>query len=333
MKPMSFARRRLALVVITALLPALTACGVFGDSSEENNAGQVPEKSTIKIGGLKLTDSIPMLLARDSGYFEDEGLQVEMEFGEKGSANLADVMDGKIDIGMSSYPPPINKQLEGSRLKVVAEAVLTTPGLIQIVVRGDSPLRSVNDLAGKRVANSSARGITELTLGVQLEMRGVDPRSVEFVSMEIAKMPDALARGEVDAAGIAEPYIQSAMLKGAIPLFDPFTGPTADFPWSGYVATEKFTDENPKTVAAFQRGLSRAVEEIRQDRSKAEKIATQYLEVDEAVASLMTLPEYPTNVDKVRLQRVADMLHQAGEIPDRIDMSDLVLSGGANEAS
>ncbi|OLF18512.1 ABC transporter substrate-binding protein [Actinophytocola xanthii] len=325
---MSLARRKLALVVITALLPALTACGMFGDSTADKDPAQAPEKTSLRVGGLKLTDSIPILLARDNGYFEDEGLKVDMKFGEKGSVNLANVMENKIDIGMSSYPPPINEQLDGARLKVVAEAVLTTPGLIQIVVPGDSPLRSVNDLAGKKVANSSKRGITELTLGVQLQMRGIDPASVQFVSMEIAKMPDALAKGEVDAAGIAEPYIQSAMLKGAIPLFDPFSGPTADFPWSGYVATEKFTQENPKTIAAFQRALSRAVNDVRRDRTKAEKIAVQYLGVDESIASLMTLPVYPTNVDKVRLQRVADMLQQAGEIDRPIDMSDLVISGG-----
>lgn len=310
------------------MLSTITGCGVLSDSGSDENTYPPPEKTTLTIRGLQLTDSIPILLARDAGYFEDEGLNVEFEFGEKGSANLADVMDGKADIGMMSYPPAITKQLEGARLKVVADAVQTTPGLIQVVVPQNSPIRSVEELANKKVANSSPRGITELTLSSQLQTRGVDPSSVQFVSMEIAKMPEALARGEVDAAGIAEPYIQSALMAGGTSLFDIFSGPTADFPWSGYVTTEKFTEQNPNTVAAFQRALNRAVGEVRFDRPRAEEMAVRYLEVEEDIARLMVLPEYPTKVDAIRLQRIADMLYNSGEITESLDMSELVIQSG-----
>lgn len=323
------AARRLFLIIFVVLLPSLTSCG--GVWGTDDTSFPPPEKSTLKVGGLKLTDSIPLLLARDRGYFRDEGLDVQMAFGEKGSVNLKNTMDGTTDLALTSYPGPITKQADGARLKVVADAVQTTPGLIQTVVPANSDIESVEDLAHKRIATSSPRGITELTTDVQLKMRGINPHTVTFVSMEIATMPAALKNGTVDAAGVAEPFVQQAFMDGAVAVLDPFSGPTADFPWSGYVATEEFTKKYPHTIAAFQRALNRAVEEVRGDRTIAERLAVRYLDVDQRIATLMTLPEYPTSVDPVRLQRVADMLYESGEIPKHLDMRVMVLAADRSD--
>jgi NitT/TauT family transport system substrate-binding protein len=323
--------KRYAAVMLSGLLLAATAgCGIMGSSSSSEPHGQL-EKTKIKVANLSLVDSAPLFLAMDKGYFAAEGLEVELSTGAKGSANVDNVIGGSIDFGMTSYPPAITPQIKGAaELKVVADAVQTTENLILVVVPKDSKLKSPTDLAGQKIAVSSKRGISELTLDSQLKIKSVDYTKIAYVSMEIAAMPSALDRGDVVAAVIAEPYLTQATKTGLIKLMDPFSGSTANFPWSGWISTKKFTDTNPNTVKAFQRALNKGVADTA-DRDKVNKALIDHLKIDESTVQLMTLPVFPSTVDAVRLQRVADLMLEMGEINKKIDMHTMVLDQQAQK--
>jgi NitT/TauT family transport system substrate-binding protein len=311
-------RRRLALVA-AILTPAtwLTGCGLLDGSSGNPPAatGQV-EKSTIRIGRLALIDAVPLHIAIDKGYFKQEGLTIELSTMAKGSDSVDKLIAGELDVGLTSYPQPLIAHAKGvAKLRVVADAVETTPDLIVAVVKAGGPITDARQLVGKKVAISSKRGISELVMTDQLtSMGGIDPRSVTFISMPITDMPAALVRGDIAAAIIAQPPLEEAKKHGAMKLLDPFTGPTASFPWSGWFATEQFTRDNPKTVDGFRRALGRGVADAA-DRNNLEQSAVKNLKIDEQTAHLMTVPTFPGTTDPVRLQRVADLLAKYDEIP------------------
>jgi NitT/TauT family transport system substrate-binding protein len=319
-------RNAAALALVLVLAASLTGCGLISGSSAEQSppSGQL-EKSTVRVGRLALVDAIPLHIAIDKGYFAAEGLTVRLETMAKGSDSVDKLFAGELDVGLTSYPQPLIAHAKGVvKLKVVADAVETTPDLIVAVVKAGGPITDAKQLTGKKVAISSKRGISELVMTDQLTSMGVDPRSVSFISMPITDMPAALGRGDIAAAIIAQPPLEEAKKQGAVKLLDPFTGPTASFPWSGWFATEQFTRDNPKTVEAFRRALTRGVTDAA-DRNVLEQSAVKNLKIDESTASLMTVPTFPSTTDPVRLQRVADLLQKYSEIPGRLDMTTMVL--------
>nr|CEL14557.1 putative extracellular solute-binding protein [Kibdelosporangium sp. MJ126-NF4]CTQ88922.1 putative extracellular solute-binding protein [Kibdelosporangium sp. MJ126-NF4] len=307
------------------LLAGTTGCGLLGGSSEPGPAGGPLERKVVRIGTLGLVDSAPLHLAVDKGHFAAEGLDVQLTTGTKGSANVDNVLGGALDIGLTSYPPALMPQVNGvANIKIVADAVQTTENLILCVVGRNSPIRKPADLAGRKIAVSSKRGISELTLNSQFKMMSVDYSKIQYVSMEIAGMPAALERGDVAAAVIAEPHLTAATKTGLVKLMDPFSGPTANFPWSGWIARKEFTDANPKLIAAFKRALNKGVADTG-DRTKVGEVLTKHLRIDADTYQLMTLPVFPTSVDPVRLQRVADLMLEQGEITKHIDVRTMML--------
>jgi NitT/TauT family transport system substrate-binding protein len=298
----------------------VTSCGLMGASSEDSPPSSWGlEKSTIRVGRLALVDAVPLHIAIDRGYFAAEGLTIELSTMARGSDSIDQLIAPKpgLDIGLTSYPNALIPQSKGiAKLKVVVDAAQTTPDFVLAVVKKDGPITDAKQLGGQKIAISSKRGISELVMTDQLTIMGIDPKSVSFVSMGITDMPAALGRGDVAAAVIAQPSLEVAKKEGATKLLDPFVGPEADFPWSGWLATEKFVKENPKTVDAFRRALAKGVADAA-DRNLVEQAATKYLGVDAGIASLMSLPRYPSTEDPKRLQRVADLMARLGEIPKR----------------
>jgi NitT/TauT family transport system substrate-binding protein len=310
-----------------AAVLATSSCGLIsGESSDRDTSSTTGlEKSTIRVGRLALVDALPLHDAIDRGYFKAEGLTIELSTMAKGSDSVDRLIAGELEIGLTSYPQPLIAHAKGvAKLKVVADAVETTPDLIVAVVQSGGPITDVKQLAGKKIGISSKRGISELVMTDKLVAEGMAPGSVSFVSMPITDMPAALGRGDVAAAVIAQPPLEEAKYQGAVKLLDPFTGPTAALPWSGWFATEKFTLENPKTVEAFRRALARGVADMA-DRNVLEQSAVKNLGTRGDVAKLMTIPNFPTTTDPVRLQRVADLLQKYGEIPAHLDMRTMVL--------
>jgi NitT/TauT family transport system substrate-binding protein len=324
-------RKRLvtAGLLSAALVAALGGCGLVDKSAEGSAPTGDLEKSTIKVADLKIVDSAPLRIAMDNGYFKAEGLTVDLTTGGKGSVNIDNVIGGSIDIGLASYPPAILAQAKkAADLKIVFDAVSTTENLFLLVVKKNGDIKDIGQLNGKKIAVSSSGGIGELAVRAQLKVRNVNVPKEAYVSMPFGDMPAALERGDVDAAIMNEPFLTQALQgSGVTKLLSPFTGATASFPTSGYIANKKFTDANPKTVAAFQRAMLKAVSDTPQ-RDKVEGVVIKYVGVPGNIASLMALPDFPSTTDATRFQRVVDLMHDVGELKadQKIDMHTMIIA-------
>ena len=115
---------------------------------------------------------------------------------------------------------------------------------------------------------------------------------------------------EDDASGMLEPFLTQAELSdGAFPVVDQLTGPTEALPISGTFTTDAFVRRYPGTAAAFQRAMLRAQDLADVNRDVVEKVLPTYVRtVTPNVAALVHLGTYPTGLDPVPLQRVADLL-------------------------
>ncbi|WP_206796518.1 ABC transporter substrate-binding protein [Amycolatopsis sp. MtRt-6] len=320
-------RFRAALAVIAAAAVATaTGCGALGSGTSNAAASGGLEKSALKVSILPTTDLAPFWLAQDSGYFEAEGLTVESVIAASGQASLTKSISGDVDIAFSTYPPFFTARGTGAAdMQLVADATSVNAKSNAIVTVPNSPVKNVTDLAGKKIAITAKNTASDLLTRSVMQDHNVDFGKVNWVLIQLPNIAAALQQGQADAAYLPEPYItQAAQTAGAIPVVDINTGATQDFPLTGYGATRKWVQANPKSLAAFQRAMQKATHDTLIDRAKVEPLLVRFAKIDEDTAKLLTLPGYGSILDARRLQRVPDLLLQLGAIPSPIDVNSMI---------
>jgi NitT/TauT family transport system substrate-binding protein len=163
-----------------------------------------------------------------------------------------------------------------------------------------------------------------LTASVLAE-HGISPSSVHFASIPFQEMPDELSSDAVSAAVMPEPFASGAEeAQGGVPLADLDQGATTGFPVEGYVVTRQWAARYPHTLAAFYTALEQGQRLADVSRAAAERAMVDMpapFGVSAETAAVMALDSYPVSagppgsVDKVRLQRVVDVMRQFLNFP------------------
>jgi NitT/TauT family transport system substrate-binding protein len=319
-------RAALGLALTAVVVTTVSGCGLLGGSSDSGSAsGGGLEKSKIKVSILPSTDLGPFWLAHDNGYFKAEGLDVESVVAASGQASMMKAINGEVDIAFSTYTPFFIAKGQGAAdLQLVADATAVNPKTNALVTVPNSPVKSVNDLAGKKIAITAKNTASDILTRSVMKDHGVDFSKVNWVPIQLPNIAAALQAGQVDAAYLPEPWItQAAKQVGATPIIDINTGASKDFPLTGYGTTTKWVQANPKTLAAFQRAMQKATRDST-DRSKIEPLLVKYANIDADTAKLLPLPAYLSVLDARRLQRVPDLLLQMGAITAKIDAAPMI---------
>ncbi|MCK0768685.1 ABC transporter substrate-binding protein [Chromohalobacter canadensis] len=137
----------------------------------------------------------PLVIAQQRGFFEQHGLDVELVSPADPSVPPKLVAAGKIDMAIS-YQPQLHLQVDQGLPLVRVGTLIATPLNITLV-RADSDIESMEDLAGKSIGYSVG-GVEKVLIDTMLEHNGVSPEDVEMVNVNFALTP-ALIGEKVDA--------------------------------------------------------------------------------------------------------------------------------------
>jgi NitT/TauT family transport system substrate-binding protein len=314
-----------SIAAIVALTLTITACGGTGSQKPSSSSG--PEKATLTVGMLPIQDAAQLKVAIDKGYFQAEGLTVTMQMLGGGAEAVPKLQSGNIDLAVGAWVPFFQAKAGGFPLHIVADAFQTASGTHQIIVAQDSPIRSVQDLVGKKMAVNVKHNLATLLVQGTLQPQGVKlDEDTSFVAVPFPNMQAALKNGSVDSAQCVEPFCTGAQQAiGARMVADLGTGPMADFPVGGWVSTESWAKQNPKTEAAFKRAIVKAQKDLA-DRKVLEQVLPTYTQIDAKTAASLKVGVYPTSLDANRLQRVVDAMQKYGYLDKPIDVKSLVSS-------
>lgn len=317
--PRRASTRRFAVFAAAALL--LSGCSQLGGTK----TGGGVEKPSIRVAILTTVDLATLWLAQEGGYFKAEGLEVQTDIGASGQDTLTRMVDGKDDLALSTYTLFFLAKSSGTAdLKLISDATSASPRSNEVVTVPNSPVKTVNDLSGKRIAISSKNAASDVLTRSVMRDHGIDADKVTWVPMPLPEMGAALAQGRVDAAYQPEPFLtQAAKTAGAYPVIDAASGSTQAFPLTGYGATAKWARDHPKTLAAFQRAMLNATRAA-VDRARVEPLVVRNARVDQDIASLMVMPAFGSTLDARRIQRVPDLLQQLGVVQTKIDASSMI---------
>jgi NitT/TauT family transport system substrate-binding protein len=309
---------RASLAAAGTLAVALTAAACSGSS-----AGTTPattsahlEKTSLIVGSLPVVDTAGLFLAQKEGYFKDAGLNVTIKPIPASQQAIPEMLHGQVDIVAGANYVPFVQAEAGhvGHFKILVDGQACSADTFQILALPGSRVTSPATLAGKTIAVDALNNIQTLLTNTALQTSGISPASVHYRVIPFPLMAAELNAHKVDAISVVEPYITAAELKyGAQPVMSTCTGPTSNFPMSGYFSTRAWAQKYPNTARAFQSALNQGQALADANRAAVEQVLPDYINgLSPEQAAVVNLGQFPTSVDYTHVQRVADLMVNGG---------------------
>jgi NitT/TauT family transport system substrate-binding protein len=270
-------------VALGAIL-ALLAVGCSGQS----------EPATVRMAVLPILDALPMYVAQEQGYFEDENLVVEFipvtSAAERDQVIQAGQADGMINEVLST----LFYNSEQPEISIVRYARVPTAEYPQfyILSSADSGISSVDDLKGQDIGISEGT-IIEYSTDRLLQAEGLTEDEISTVA--VPRIPDRMAllgSGELPAANLPDPLASLAVQGGAQVIVSDSKYP--EYGHSVISFRNEFVNDNEDAVRGFLAALEKAVEDINQDKEQFSGLLTDRGLVPEPLVGSFTIPDFPT---------------------------------------
>jgi NitT/TauT family transport system substrate-binding protein len=308
-------------VPLAAILLAAGGCGLLSGQTVERPP---LERTTLRVGVGNAIDTAPLRLAVAEGRFKQAGLAVELV--EQGGQNdgLTKLAAGRVDVAFASDVALFRAAAGGTALQLQGEAYTSGSNTMALVTLGDSKYTEPSGKKAPTIAVNILDDLDTLAARSTLGTSGVDQSKIKFAQYPFADMPKALKDQKVDAAWMVEPFITEAEKElGARILADGARGATLELPVSGYASSGLFAQANPRTLALFREVLGEAQQRA-SDPAVVRAALPRFSDIDTTTASLLSLGTYPTTLNGIRLQRVADLMHGNGALANRLDVQALL---------
>jgi NitT/TauT family transport system substrate-binding protein len=189
----------------------LGAVPLLGIAAATATAGaQTPP--VLRVGAVPVDGFAEAYYARDMGFFDKAGLNVEITTFTNGSGATTAAAGGAIDIGISTVNAIANAVIHGIPYVYIAGGsmyVSSAPAAVLAIAKY-STIKTPADLVGKTVAISAFKDGTHLAMAAYLTKNGIDPSKVNFIEMPYPLMAPAVVRGTVAAAVIVEPFVAAS---------------------------------------------------------------------------------------------------------------------------
>ncbi len=289
--------------------------------------GAADAAEPLRIGLARQPSSALVILAADRGYFVAEGLDIEVTWYPSGKRALRDgLFRGRADVISSTEVPVVFGSFERQDLRVLA-SVYATDNVNRIVARRDRAIVQQSDLRGKRVATQRASAVHFFLHLFHLD-QGLAATDLEIAYMKAEDLPGALARGEIDAFSMREPFIGQAVdLLGDNAVV--FSAPGLYVQAELLVASDALVASRPGDVAKALRALLRAEEFARQHSEEVARVLAERLGSDEAaISKVLAASQLRVHLPQDLLPRLEEMarwatesgLVQASTIPNYLDL-------------
>jgi NitT/TauT family transport system substrate-binding protein len=268
----------LTLVFVFLLIPAC-------------NSAAKPGK--LKVAVLPILDSLPLYVAQQEGYFQKNGVEVELISVASAPERDQLMQSGQIDGMLNEVVSTILYNRDETRVVILrfARTVFPQTPMFRILAAKDSGIQSPADLMGVPIGISQGT-VIEYTTDRILNKAGLADQDVKKES--VPKIPDRMAllsSGKLKAAVLPDPMASLAMQNGAVDVVDDTSYPEISHSvWSFSARTLK---ENPESVRRFMLALEQAVQSINKDKGKWSDLLTQLKLVPPPLVGKFTVPDYP----------------------------------------
>ena len=221
-------------------------------------------KVTVAVGGGACLCYLPTVLAKQLGEFDKAGLNVDLVDLKGGSDALKAVLGGSADVVSGYFDHCVN--LAAKKQELQAFVVYDRyPGLVLVVSpKHTNEIKSIKDLAGKKVGVSAPGSSTDFFLKYLLKKNGLDPAGTSVIGVGLgATAVAATEQGQIDAAVMLDPSV--TVLQGSFKdlriLSDTRTQKDTlatfggEYPGGALYSTTAWVNAHPKEVQALTNAI------------------------------------------------------------------------------
>ncbi len=285
----------------------------------------------------------PMYVAIEEGYFEEEGLDIELTTGFGADKTMTALLSGEADIGFMGPESTIYTYQEGNTDYVVNFAQLTQRAGNFLVSREKIDSFDWEMIRGKDVIGGRKGGMPQMILEYVLKLKGMDPeKDVNLVqNIDFANTSGAFIGGTGDFTVEFEPQASLIEEQGAGYVVASLGVESGYVPYTCFSAKKSYIDSHPDIIQAFTNAIQKGMDYCAEHESEeiAAVIAPQFPDTDEKllvkiVDRYAAQDSFKENAlfEEGSFLLLQNVLEEAGELEKRVPYEDLVDNRFAKEA-
>lgn len=299
------------------------------------------EKSTLKkITVAEVAHSVfyaPQYVAHGLGYFEEEGLDVDLVLTSGADNVMAAVLSGDADIGFSGTEATIYVYNGGEKDYIMTFAGLTQKDGSFLVSREKYDNFKLDVLKGKSVIGGRVGGMPEMTFEWSLRQNGIDPKKDLIIDTSVAfpAMEGAFIGGNGDFVTLFEPNATSVEKNGYGYVVAYIGDLGGVVPYTAYNARVSYIENNPEVIEKFTRAINRGLDYV--DSHSSEEIAKIVVDYfpDTSLSDMETIVSRYKNgeawkknitINEEEWNHIQEIIEASGELDKRVSYDKLIYS-------
>lgn len=286
----------------------------------------------------------PMYVAIEKGYFEEEGINLNLVTGFGADKTMTAVISGTADIGFMGSEASIYAYNEGANDYVVNFAQLTQRAGNFLVAREEIPDFHWIDLKDKKVLGGRKGGMPEMVFEYILRQNGIDPSKDLIIdqSIDFGSTAAAFAEGNADFTVEFEPGATNLEKEEKGYVVASLGTDSGYVPYTAFSAKKSYIEKNADVIQGFTDALQKGMDYVQKHTPKeiAEAIAPQFKEtnlntIETIVSRYYEQDTWKDNLifEKKSFELLQDILESAEELDTRAPYNKLVTTTFAEKAA
>ena len=305
------------------------------NSVETSNEAQ---RNLRKINVSEVTRSVfysPQYVAIKNGFFEKNGIEIELITGQGADAVMTSVLSNQVEIGFAGPEASIYVYNEGKEDYTQVFAQLTKRDGSFLVSREKTDNFTWQDLKGKTVIPGRKGGVPYMTLEYVLKKQGINPQTDLILddSIKFDLMAGAFAAGNADYVTLFEPTASMTELQNVGYVVASVGKESGEIPYTAYFAKRSFIKENEDIIQGFTNAIYEGEQWVKEHTSReiAEVVKDFFpdTEVDileSAIQSYKDIDAWNENpiLKEESFNRLQDVMIEAGELKEKVPYKEII---------
>lgn len=322
--------KKVIITLIAFLIIVLVAIGIFYEKDDKSKA----DLKDITVA--EVAHSIfytPMYVAHSLGYFEDEGLNVDIVLTSGADAVAAAVMSGDAQIGFCGSEQSIYIYKGGAEDYLINFAGLTKRDGSFIIGRDDKEF-DINDLKGSHIIAGREGGMPAMTLAYTLMEHGISLDELKFdTSIAFASMSGAFIGGTGDYVSLFEPTGLQLEKQGYGYVVASLGELGGEVPYTSYMTKKSYLSKNEDVIEGFVKAIQKGLDyTFSHSDSEIAELITDYFPDTSKNDLTEVIKRYRENdswytttyITEEGFTRVQDIMKNSNELEEFVSYKDLV---------
>ena len=284
--------------------------------------------ATIHLGIIPIEPTCSAYYAKENGFFDKVGLDVEITASASTPAIAAAVVTGTYDIAYATVSTLAAAHAKGLPFVIIAPAgvINGSKAIGGIMVGTSSTIQTAKDFNGKTFGTSGLNTLAEYLPRAWVDKHGGDSSTMKFIEIPFPQIAEAIAAGRIDAGYLVEPFISIAKQRNLARFLS--TGDDAIAPVylaSAWYATTAWAKAHPDLVARFVSAMAEAGRWANANPAKVVPIIANHLKSDPATTAAAPRTDFTDRLVAAQIQPWIDITARYAKFPS-FPTSELVYS-------